>query len=185
MAMSNVIALPGTEPTMLFAGFDVYQHHLTLLGIIVAGVVGDLIGASIGYAIGFWGSRELLERHGSKIHLSAERLDRAHRWGQRYGAPAVLVSRWIPGIRFVFPYAAGLARMGYARFLIFAALGSIVWVTGLGFLGRQVGHDWQTWRKHLEVVDYVVLGLIVVGIAWLVVRRLRSGRRTPVDVVSE
>jgi membrane protein DedA with SNARE-associated domain len=184
MMTTGIIGLPGSEPTMLFAGFGVFQKHHTLLGIIAFGVIGDLIGASIAYAIGRWGGH-YLERHGGKIHLSRARLDRAHRWGERYGAPAVLVSRLIPGIRFAFPYAAGIAEMAYARFIIPAAVGSIAWVTGLGFLGREVGHDWQTWRKHLEIVDYVFLGLVVVGIAWLVVRRLRSGRRAPVDVVSD
>lgn len=185
MATTGVIGLPGSEPTMLFAGFNVYNHHHTLLGIIVFGVIGDLIGASIAYAIGYWGRRELVERHGNKVHLNQARLDRAHSWAERYGAPAVLVSRLIPGIRFAFPYAAGIAEMGYVRFILPAAVGTIAWVTGLGFLGRQVGHNWQTWRKHLEVVDYVVLGLIVVGIAWLLVRRFRSGRRAPVDVLSD
>jgi membrane protein DedA with SNARE-associated domain len=185
MTTTGIIGLPGTEPTMLFAGFNVFQHHHTLLEIIVAGVIGDLLGASIAYAIGFWGRRELVERHGNKIHLNRERLDRAHDWAQRFGAPAVLVSRLIPGVRFVFPYAAGIAEMSYVRFISAAAVGSIAWVTGLGFLGREVGHDWQTWRKHLEVVDYVVLALIVIGIAWLVVRRVRSGRRAPADALSD
>ena len=50
---SGVIGVPGTEPTMLFAGFNVYQGHLTLIGIIAAGVIGDVTGASIAYAIGY------------------------------------------------------------------------------------------------------------------------------------
>ena len=182
---SGVIGVPGSEPTMLFAGFNVSEGHLSLVGIIVAGVLGDMIGASIAYAIGYWGRRELIERHGKKIHLNPERLNRAHGWAERYGAPAVFVSRLIPGVRFVFPYAAGIAEMGYLRFITFATLGSIAWVTGLGFLGREVGSDWQTWRKHLEVVDYVILGLIVVGVVVLVVRRVRSGRRTPADALSD
>ena len=62
IALSGVIGLPGTELPMLFAGFNVYQHHLTLLGIIVAGVLGDTLGASLAYAIGYYGRRELLER---------------------------------------------------------------------------------------------------------------------------
>ncbi len=62
---SGVIGLPGTEPTMLFAGFNVFQGHQTLVGIIVAGVIGDLAGASVAYAIGYYGRRELLERQGS------------------------------------------------------------------------------------------------------------------------
>jgi membrane protein DedA with SNARE-associated domain len=185
MAMSNVVALPGTEPTMLFAGFDVYKHHLTLPGIIVFGLIGDLVGASIAYAIGYWGSKELIERYGGRIHLSARRLDRAHVWANHYGPPAVFVSRLVPGARFVFPYAAGIAKMSYLRFITFAALGSVAWVIGLGFLGREVGSNWQSWRKHLEYVDYVALALIIVAIALLVLRRVRSGRRTPVDALSE
>ena len=185
MATTGIIGLPGTEPTMLFAGFNVFNHHHTLLGIIVFGVIGDLVGASIAYAIGYWGRRELVERHGSKIHLSTARLDRAHHWAERYGAPAVFISRLIPGVRFVFPYAAGIAEMGYTRFIGFAALGTVAWVTGLGFLCREVGSDWQSWRKHLEVVDYVVLALIVAAVALLVIRRVRSGRRAPVDALSD
>ena len=80
---SGVIGVPGTEPTMLFAGFDVFQGNLTLPGIIIAGVIGDVAGASIAYCIGFFGSRELLESHGAKLHVSASGIDRAHRWFER------------------------------------------------------------------------------------------------------
>jgi membrane protein DedA with SNARE-associated domain len=185
MATSGIIGLPGTEPTMLFAGFDVYRGHQTMLGIIALGALGDVIGASVAYGIGYWGSRELIDRHGAKIHLSQARLERAHRWSERYGAPAVFVSRLIPGGRLVFPYAAGLAQMSYLKFISFAAVGSIAWATGLGFLGREVGHDWKSWRNHLEYVDYVVLALIVLAVAWLILRRVRAGRRTAVDAVPD
>ena len=179
-----VIGLPGTEPTMLFAGFDVYRHELTLLGVIVFGVLGDLIGSSIAYAIGFWGEH-LLERHAGKIHINPRKLDRATRWFDRYGAMAVFVSRLIPGLRLVFPYAAGIAKMAYWRFIISAALGSILWITGLAFLGREVGHDWRSWRNHLEYVDYAVLGLIVLAIVYLILRRVRGSRAAAVDAVSD
>ncbi|MFL5823716.1 MAG: DedA family protein [Solirubrobacteraceae bacterium] len=182
-ATSGVIGLPGSEPTMLFAGFDVYRHSLTLPGIIVFGVLGDLIGASIAYAIGFWGEH-LLERHGGKFHVSSSRLERATRWFDRYGSAAVFVSRLVPGLRLVFPYVAGIAKMPYWRFILSAALGSVIWITGLGFLGREVGHDWQSWRNHLEYVDYAVLALIIAGIAYLILRRVRSSRTT-VDAVSD
>ena len=55
---TGVIGLPGTEPTMLFAGFNVSEHHLSMLGIIIAGLVGDMTGASIAYAIGYYGRAE-------------------------------------------------------------------------------------------------------------------------------
>jgi membrane protein DedA with SNARE-associated domain len=172
-ATSGVIGVPGTEPTMLFAGFNVYQHHLTLIGIILAGVAGDLIGASVAYAIGFYGSRELLEHQGGKLHINQKGIDRAHRWFEHYGSPVVIVSRLIPFIRAAFPYAAGVARMGYARFISFAALGSLIWIAGLGILGRAVGHSWESWRHHLEYADYVAVAIALVAIVYLVIRRRR------------
>lgn len=185
MAVTGVIGLPGTEPTMLFAGFDVYTHHFTMLGIILFGLLGDLVGASIGYAIGYWGEKQLIERHGAKFHLSTARVDKATRWFDRYGSVTVFVSRMIPGARFAFPYAAGVAKMPYPRFIAFAALGSIVWITGLAFLGRAVGSNWQSWRNHLAYVDYFFLAVVVIGIVYLIVRRARKSPTTAVDAVSD
>jgi membrane protein DedA with SNARE-associated domain len=172
---SGVIGVPGTEPTMLFAGFDVFQGNLTLPGIIVAGVVGDVAGASIAYAIGYFGSQELLESHGSKLHVSQSGIDRAHRWFERYGSPVIFVSRFLPLIRAAFPYAAGVARMPFARFIAFATAGSIFWISGLAILGREVGSQWEAWRKHLEYVDYAAAVLLVVLVVVIVVR-WRQGR---------
>jgi membrane protein DedA with SNARE-associated domain len=179
---SGVIGVPGSEPTMLFAGFNVFQHNLTLVGIIVFGVLGDMIGASIAYAIGYVGRRELVERHGAKLHLSPRRLDRAHRWFDRYGSPVMVVSRCIPFARAAFPYAAGVARMPFGRFVVFGTIGSIIWITALGVLGNAVGSNWQNWRHNLEYVDYVAAALLVAAIAYLVVRVARSRRGDPTAV---
>ena len=179
---SGVIGAPGSEPTMLFAGFNVSEGHLTMLGIIVFGVLGDVLGASIAYAIGYWGREELVERHGNKLHISPQRLDRAHRWFDRYGAPVIMVSRCIPFARAAFPYAAGVARMGYVRFATFATLGSIIWITALGVLGNAVGSNWENWRHNLEYVDYVAAALLVAAIAYLIIRISRSRRGDPTAV---
>ena len=179
---SGVIGVPGTEATMLFAGFNVFQGHLSMPGIIVAGVIGDLLGATIAYTIGRLGLHELLGRRGSPLHVSERRLELAHRWFDRFGAPVILVSRLIPLIRAVFPYAAGTAEMPYGRFIALTAVGSVIWIGGLGFLGRCVGSDWPHWRHNLDYVDYAIVAVIVCGITYLIVRRARVERKrqTPV-----
>ncbi len=185
---SGVVGVPGTEPTMLFAGFDVFQGNLTLPGIIIAGVVGDVAGASIAYAIGYYGRRELLESQGSRLHMSPARLDRAHRWFERFGAPVIFVSRFIPLVRAAFPYVAGVAQMAYWRFVILTTLGSIFWIGGLGLLGRAVGRSWPAWRHHLEYVDYAAVAALVIAIVYLIVRRNRSdpgGRGPAADAVPD
>ena len=173
IALSGVIGVPGTELPMLFAGFNVFQGHLSLVGIIVAGVLGDTIGASLAYAIGYYGRRELLEQHGNKLHISPARLVLAERWFERRGSVTIFFSRWIPVARAAFPYAAGVARMPYLRMATLATLGSIFWIGGLAILGRAVGSNWESWRHHLEYVDYAGAALLVAGVVYLIVRRAR------------
>jgi membrane protein DedA with SNARE-associated domain len=179
---SGVVGVPGSEPTMLFAGFNVFQRHLSMIGIVVFGVLGDMLGASIAYGIGYFGRRELFERHGAKFHMSEHRLDRADAWFERYGAPVIMVSRWIPFARAAFPYAAGVARMPFLRFFVFGTIGSIVWITAFGVLGNEVGSRWESWRHNLEYVDYVAAALLVAAIVYLIVRvaRTRGGDPTAV-----
>jgi membrane protein DedA with SNARE-associated domain len=171
--------VPGTELPMLFAGFNVYEHHLTLLGIIVFGVLGDTIGASIAYAIGYFGRRELFERHGGKLHVTPARLAAAERWFQRRGTVTIPASRMLPVARAAFPYAAGVARVPFLRFALLVTLGSIPWIAGLAILGRAVGSNWESWRHHLEYVDYAALALVVLAVVYLIVRRARSGSDKP------
>jgi membrane protein DedA with SNARE-associated domain len=180
--VSGVIAVPGTEAPMLFAGFNVSDGTMTLFGIILAGVIGDVLGVAVAYWIGRTGGRELIERHGSKVHVSPADLDRAHRWFDRWGAPVMFVGRFTPLIRIVFSYAAGVAEMPFGRCIFFSALGSIGWITGLALLGDAVGSQWPTWRHHLDYVDYAALAILIAGIAFLIyrhVRRVRSGRDGP------
>lgn len=179
-ASSGIIGVPGTEPTMLFAGFDVFQHHLTLVGIVLAGLFGDLAGASVAYLIGSRGRQELLERHGGKLHLSQARLATAHRWFERRGTPVIFVSRLIPFVRAAFPYAAGAADMPYGRFISVAAPGSLLWIGGLGLLGREVGSKWPTWRHHLEYVDYAAVALaVLLLVVWVLRRRGHAASAGP------
>lgn len=173
--VSQLIIVPGTEATMLFAGFNVDQHHLTMVGIIVAGIFGDVLGGSIAYWIARFGLHEVLSHRGP-IHISERRIEQAHGWFERWGSPVVAVSRCIPVLRSGPIYAAGIARMPFWRFVLMATLGSTVWIGGLAFIGKAVGSDWQNLRKHLSYIDYAVVAIVVVAIVWLAVRYIR-GRR--------
>lgn len=176
MLSTGVVFLPGTEPTMLFAGFSVSQHTLSLAGVIAAGLIGDIAGAMIAYTIGRYGKEGLLQRRAARVHR--HKVDQAQRWFDHYGSPVLFCSRMMPVVRSAFPYAAGVAEMPAPRFAILTTLGSIPWVVGLALLGVQVGHGWQSWRHHLEYVDYVGIAIVVIAIVYLIVRLVRS-RRPP------
>lgn len=178
ITMSQVIIVPGTEATMMFAGFSVDQHHMTLIAAIAFGVLGDVLGATICYVIGYFGLHEALARRGSPVHIDERKIELAHGWFDRYGSPAVAVSRLIPVFRSAPPYAAGIVKMPYWRFAAMATLGSIPWITGWCLLGHAVGSQWQQWKHHLDYVDYAVVVVVVLLAAWAVVRWVRN-RRTP------
>jgi len=185
VAESACIPIP-SEATMLFAGFAVANptgagahHHLTLVGIVAAGVLGNLLGSWIAYGIGRFGRIELVERHGHWLHLKPSHIEWADRWFERYGAPAVFFSRMLPIIRTFISLPAGVARMPFARFTALTLAGCVPWVLALGLVGEAVGGEWRDARKGFEYVDYAVLALVVVAILYAVARRRRRGASQP------
>ena len=180
MALSSACIPIPSEVVMLFAGFAVADpgqsashHHLTMLGIVLAGLLGTMVGSWAAYAIGRGGRLELLERHGSKLHMGPAQISRAELWFERFGQPIVLFGRLIPLIRAFVSLPAGIARMGFGRFTVLSLLGSIPWVLALAFAGHALGGEWTSVRKGFQYVDYAVLALVVVAIAYAVIRRAR------------
>jgi membrane protein DedA with SNARE-associated domain len=171
---SACIPIP-SEAIMLFAGFSVSNGDLTLFGIIAAGVLGNLVGSWIAYAAGYYGRLELLERH-HVFHVNPKHLRWAENWFDRYGSWTVFFSRMLPIIRTFISLPAGVARMPFWRFTALTVAGCIPWVIALALIGRSVGDNWEQWRHHLAVLDYLVLLAIIAGIVYLLIRRRRGGK---------
>jgi membrane protein DedA with SNARE-associated domain len=187
VAESACVPIP-SEATMLFAGFAVANpggshahHHLTLLGIVLAGVLGNLVGSWIAYGVGRAGRVELIERHGHWLHLKPSHIAWADRWFERYGAASILISRMLPIIRTFISLPAGVAKMPFGRFTLLTLLGCIPWVLGLALAGEAVGNEWASIRKSFEYVDYAILALVAVGVLYLIVRRRRGPREPATD----
>jgi membrane protein DedA with SNARE-associated domain len=174
---SACIPIP-SEATMLFAGFNVHNGEYSLFAVTAVGVLANLTGSWIAYAVGYYGRLELVERHGNKLHIKQSHLALAERWFDRWGAPAVFFSRMLPIVRTFISLPAGVARMPFWRFSVLTVLGCIPWVFALAFVGKQAADRWTSWRDSLHYVDYAIAALIVVGAVYVIVRR----RRRPADV---
>jgi membrane protein DedA with SNARE-associated domain len=170
---SALIPIP-SEATMLFAGFKVDDGELTMLGIVTAGVLGNLVGSWIAYAAGYYGRLDLLEKN-KLIHVSPKHLKWADDLFERYGDPIVFFSRMLPIVRTFISLPAGVAKMPFWRFTVLTLLGCIPWVLMLALVGKSVGENWEEWREHLHYIDYVVVLAILAGIVYLIVRRRRGG----------
>jgi membrane protein DedA with SNARE-associated domain len=174
-AESACVPIP-SEAIMLFAGFNVAEGSLSLWGIVVAGVLGNLAGSLIAYAAGYYGRLELLDRN-RVIHINRRHLEWADRWFERHGSATVFFTRMLPIIRTFISLPAGVARMPVGRFIAFTLAGCIPWVLMLAIVGREVGDRWDDWRDNLHYVDYAVVAAIVVGAAYLLIRRRRGNAR--------
>jgi membrane protein DedA with SNARE-associated domain len=177
MLESACIPIP-SEATMLFAGFNVHNGEYSLFAVTAVGVIANVVGSWVAYAVGYYGRLELIERHGNKLHIKQSHLELAERWFDRWGAPAVFFSRMLPIVRTFISLPAGVARMPFWRFTTLTLLGCIPWVFMLAFVGKQAADRWTSWRDSLHYVDYAVAALIVVGIVYLVVRRRRPADAT-------
>ena len=175
---SALIPVP-SEAIMLYGGFLVARGQESLAVIVIAGVLGNLIGSWIAYWIGRAKGREWALRL-KFLHVTEARLERADRWFDRWGSWAVLLSRCIPIVRTFISLPAGIARMPFWRFTILTVIGCIPWVTALALAGRAAGSDWERLQHDLRYVDYLLVVAIIAGIVWLVhrqrVRRAATGR---------
>ena len=170
VAESACIPIP-SEPTMLFAGFNVHQGTYSLFAVVSVAVAANVVGSWIAYAVGYYGRTSLLEEHGAKLHIKPSHLEWADRWFERYGTPAIFFSRMLPIVRTFISLPAGAARVPYWRFTALTIAGCIPWMLGLTLAGRAAADNWDHWRDKLHYVDYAVVALIIIGIVVLIVRR--------------
>jgi len=175
---SACIPIP-SEATMLFTGFNVSKGHYTLLEAVAVGSAGNLVGSWVAYAVGYYGRVDVLEKYGPKVGIRMHHLEAADRWFQRHGDATVFFTRLLPVVRTFISLPAGVARMPFWRFTAFTIAGCVPWVLMLTFIGKQAGDHWDQWKDSLHYVDYAVVASIVIGVAYLVLRRRRRGQREP------
>ena len=130
----------------------------------------------VGYLIGLKGGRVAVDRWGKYLLLTHKDLDRAEAWFDRHGDPLVLFGRFIPLLRSFVSFAAGLAEMAFAKFVVFTVIGCAVWCTGLSLLGYSLGSTYDSVQKKFSYATYVIAVLAVVAVAFLIWHRFRTMR---------
>ena len=183
LAESACIPIP-SELIMTFGGAiaagAVPGTSLSLVGVILAGLAGNVAGSYIAWGVGRYGGQPALRRWGHRLWIRDHDLDRAIRWFDRYGPRAVLIGRVLPVIRTFISLPAGIAGMAPLRFGIYTLIGCIPWTVALAVAGYAVGANWQSVVNGFHGPTYIIAAIVVVGIViavWRYVRRRKAELR--------
>jgi membrane protein DedA with SNARE-associated domain len=171
-------AFPGSEVTLF--GEEIESTAWAYVAIALAGTVGYTLGSILGWAIGLYGGRPYLERHGRWLHVTPDKLDKADAWFERYGDATVFVSRMLPVVRSFVSIPAGIGEMPLVRYTVLTFAGTIPWCFGLAAVGLALGSQWEEFHSSFRYADYAIIALVVAGVAALAYRthRRRARRRT-------
>ena len=145
----------------------------------LAGTLGYLIGSLVGWAIGRYGGRPLLERHGSWFHLSPARLDRAEAWFARWGPIGVLIGRVTPVVRSFVSIAAGILEMPLGSYTVLTLVGSAIWAFAFAGAGYGLGTSYHGFDHGFHYVEYAVVAGVLILLAYLVYRRVATAKVPP------
>jgi membrane protein DedA with SNARE-associated domain len=163
------IPLPG-EVTLLLAAFVAYHEHQLHLGWIIAiATVAATLGGDLGYALGHYGGRPLLDRYSNLFRISPAALKRGEDTFARHGAAAIFFARFIFGFRVFAGPLAGVLRMRWQEFALFNFLGSAAWVSVIAGAGYLFGQNWHALARAMQRVNIallIVAGAVILFLWW-------------------
>ncbi|MFM7755280.1 MAG: DedA family protein [Actinomycetota bacterium] len=175
--LENVFPPIPSEIVLPFAGFVAQRGDGSVIVMIFAATIGAVVGALILYGIAALIGPERLStfiaRFGRWFGVKPSDLQRAEQWFDRHAVAAVLLGRCVPLIRSVVSVPAGFRRMRIAPFLLYTAIGSIVWNTALIGAGAILGDQWERVEPYVATLQWVVIGLIAVFVVRFAVSKLR------------
>jgi membrane protein DedA with SNARE-associated domain len=171
------VPVPGETVLVLSAVYaGAGRLNVFLVGLLA--FLGAVIGDNIGFAIGHFGGRPLVERYGRYIFLTPERLSRATAFFERHGGKVITIARFVEGLRQANGIIAGITRMHWARFVAFNALGAALWVAVWTSIGYFSGSHIDTiYREATRYSTYLAVALGVLLLAFLARAAYRHRRR--------
>lgn len=173
---SSGIPFPGEILLLAAAAWAAARNHSIVL-VILFGFVGATAGADLGYFIGYRGGRPFVERFGSIFRIRPEHIASSEMFFARHGDRAILIARFIVGLRTWGSMLAGMAHMPFWRFQLFSAIGGLAWATVIGLAGYFLGSNLQLIETVVRAIGIGGLAIIVVVVIIAVVVRRRASRQ--------
>ncbi|HBV97592.1 MAG: hypothetical protein JL50_03900 [Peptococcaceae bacterium BICA1-7] len=166
-----------TKTILTFTGVLVQQGYLSFFPLFISAFLGSLTGYSVSYTIGLKLGKPFILKYGRRLHITAQRLERAERWFEKYGPAFIMAAYFIPGVRHVTPYLSGISGMAFSRTLFFASLGAAVWIATFVSLGRFFGENLPLIVSLADNYRYQALSLAALAILLFAAIKIYYGKK--------
>lgn len=164
---STMVPIP-SEIIMPFAGYLAAQGQLNFFLVVVLSSIASLLGSWFSYGIGYYGGIPVIRKWGKYVLLDEDRLKWAQNWFRKRGDVTIFISRFIPVVRHLISLPAGIGKMNLSKFSLYTFAGATIWNTFLLYLGFILGANYVIVHKYSGIIDWIVLGLIVIAIIYYV-----------------
>jgi len=177
MVLEHLIPPIPSELIMPLSGFvSRTSDSMNLVTVILAGSLGSLIGASAWYVLGLLISHEqlmtLVKRHGRWLTLKPKDIEKAIQFFHNSGGSWVVgVGRIVPGVRTYVSVPAGLSHMPLVPYLLYSALGTVLWTGALAIAGYVLGAQFDRVQQYIAPISKAVVAGVVIGFIFWVLRR--------------
>jgi membrane protein DedA with SNARE-associated domain len=172
--------------TLVAAGSFVKQGEMKLLPVIVAASLAAILGDQIGYGISRWGGRRFINRITRRLG-GAEKIKRAEALSKKWGGPGIFFSRWL--ITELGPWlnvTSGIAGYPWRRFILWDALGEVLWVVLYVMLGYMFSDKVQYIAEILGNLAWAILALIIaIVLGWKLFRYFRPATSVTTSTASD
>ncbi|SNZ15708.1 membrane protein DedA, SNARE-associated domain [Terribacillus aidingensis] len=168
----GIVGLPiPDEVLMTYVGYNIFIGRLSWSGAVLAALAGSVVGITISYLLGIKLGLPFLRRFGPKLHISESRIGWTQAFFARRGGLFLMFGYFLPGIRHITAYVAGIANYRFGKFAIFAYLGAIIWVNFFITLGLLLGDKWPVVERVLHGnTKYIIIGTCLALAAYLLIR---------------
>lgn len=179
LLMLGIVGLPVPDETLLaFTGYLVFSHHLKATPAFITVLLGTICGITVSYTLGRTFGLALIHRFGKYIHLTEERLAKAHRFFERVGHWSLTFGYFVPGVRHLTAYAAGVSYVQPRIFALFAYLGALLWASTFLSIGYFLGDRWQAVSEQIHYHSAIAACALVAVIALYLLWRKLWGRKS-------
>lgn len=164
-----------SELIMTYGGFMASEGKINWILAAVIGSLGTGLGSAIGYGIGAWGGKPVVDKYGKFIGVTSEKMVWAEKWFCKFGESACFYTRMLPVVRTIVNVPAGLLGMNFYKFMGYSMLGALPWCLILSYLGFTLGKNWESILGYSHLLSYAIVGLVLLIIViavvlWILIR---------------